>query len=618
MKPRPGRKATGVAGFLVAVLLVSSAGLAIVEAQGATPAQLQTMIQAAESSRAYAAGLVADAASHALNVASEQSFLASGDTLLAQAKADLLSSVNLGAGIQDAQAAMQDYTGAAAGSSLELKNAGLTTSVDLAAAVDAEAEVNATASIVAKLATRACESISVISANVSLFQDSCAEAASGIANATLDLGEAAALIAQANLNASAGADISQAFSILAQAREDVNASASELATISSFTYYQRGEAYYSQVLLGPYASANSSIREQNSVFANLSAVQSSFKASVEAAAQAYGNLTELADNPAGGLLFVFNEIANGAKSTASEASSNFTSLLRIVSSLAGSAPLVSSINTAQAGTSAYSNAVVTVNSSANGFTSTSIPDFSAYLAGLDAASQSVNSTGQTFIADYSNVQVQLEALIRVLGVLAPPALLTANTTLTSLKTKVTGIPGSLDSYLAMETEEMSSFGSTVNATVVALRPESGAVVSAATVQALVAIAHEEAVYLNATSLAAVRSSASSIQSDANATAVLVTSANSSLSKTVGQFYDSIGSLLTTYILGGWANKTTSALTRAVSVVSSDLAARTSALTYAKLEVTSALSFFYSLDVSIGVSLMVAADTNFQAAAFTYS
>jgi hypothetical protein len=609
-----------VAGLLAASLLVSASGLAIAGAEGAASAQLQTLVLAAQTSRSYASTLVSKAASNALDVASEQALLASGDNFLAEAQADLSTSTNLAAGIQDARVAMQDYTGAAIGSSLLLENAGPTTSVDLAAVADAETEVNATVALVSKLVTQACESITVNSANATLFRQSCADAKSGIVNATLAVGEAVSFVAQARVDPSSSVDISQAYTALAEARGDVNASAVELATISSFTYYQRGETYYRTVLLDLYSAANSSVGAQQAASANLTGIQNSFTANVKALTDLAAKVLTLdsAVEQPWPLALNVSSSAAASESVAAEVSSNLTSLLGIAAGLVGSGSLISAINTAQKATSAYSNSVATANSTSAGYTSASIPSFAGYLAGLDTDKQTSRSAGLTFVSDYASVGVQLEALIKTLGILAPQALLNANSTLTTLEGKVSTTTGSLNEVLTTETQAMSSFDGAVNATIAAFGAASGVSVNSSTVQAMKALAQNEAVYLNATALETVDSAATSIPSQANSTAEFIEQLNASLSGTVLHYIGSINLLAGTEAsVGSGATATASALAGAVAVVRADSSARANALTAAKGEVTLALSFFSNLQVSAGVSAMLDAGADFRTASATY-
>ena len=132
---------------LSAILLAGMLTTSFVVAQGASQdaASLQSLVQAALLARGYAEGVVGLGSSNGVSVSAESALLASGNSSLAAAQAQLNPGGNLSAGLDDVFAAMANFTAAAAGASASLQNAGLSSSVDLNADLAAVASLNASA-----------------------------------------------------------------------------------------------------------------------------------------------------------------------------------------------------------------------------------------------------------------------------------------------------------------------------------------------------------------------------------------------------------------------------------------------------------------------------------------
>jgi hypothetical protein len=616
---RPGhpRRALSTALALVlAVGLVSAVALASTNATGTDQARLAILIQAATSSRNYAMEAVGAAGVNSLSTGSEQTNIASGNALLAQANADLSAGTNQASGIAAAQEAMAEYTYAGTAASLELQNAGLTVSVQLDATAAAVAELNATASAVIAVAARVCVGAGVTYSNQSSLQGACSDLDARVANATAGLRQAAALIVQLRASVTGSVSLTDAAFEVAQARTAIAAASSDLKVASAFTYSQRGESYYTGVIIPLSLQANAAIATQQSALDGYSSAQSSFNASIRAQASATSNISALASAVAAVDVHSVALASQGALSTAGSVQGNLSGLLNLVTPLLYSASLVAAIGTAQYSAAAYTTSVGTAATASAGFSAASIGAFSSYLADIQSDQTSVQDSGSAYVSSFADVQSNISALINLLGPLAPQALLNYDSTFAKLGVRVSSATSSMGQSLQTEVSSMT----VVKADVAAVQSIllSGVATGASTVQYVVSTGSTEAVYLNASAEVTVQAAASAMQSDAQSSTAFAASIQSALSGTVGAFNSSASSLMSAGdSLVSQSAATASALVSAHSAMASDIQTRTSEVASANLDIVLADRFFASEDVASGVASMAGAYAELEFASQTY-
>ncbi|MDG6900793.1 MAG: hypothetical protein JRM80_02365 [Nitrososphaerota archaeon] len=569
-------------------------------------AQLAALVSAAESSKTYTTTAVNYAAANGLDVGGARAQLNQGDSLLAAAQSDLQAGTNLSAGIEAVQAAMSDYEGAAAASTIALSDAGLTASVDYDAALAAVAETNATVSIVASVVAQACAGASGAQALV----QACAQAGAQAASAKADLDQAASLLAQTNGHMATSADISQALSLVAQARTEAGACQSELLTIASYTYPQRGQVYLSTVVNPAYSAANSTIKDEAAVQANLSAYQESWTAYVRAQTPAAAEINSSASALSGAIAAVetgaVSASISAAQSTAGKVGADMSALLNLAGILA-LPNLVSAIQASASATSSYSGALATAGAWNSAYSGTQLSGFASYLSTGNADSTAVQTSGAAYVSDYQAVVVDLG------GYLAVPGVSSIYYDLTSLQVSSTasGASASLQqevSAVGTVESDVSAFNAAVSA------GQSAIVVGSSLLSSAAKITASRPAYLNATADAALGEVSAGAQAAAQAALSYVAAAQTCLQASAGTYAGSLATLLAAgSSLGTQTRISTGAAASALSYVQGDYDARTAETASGRAYVSQALLLFSSQNVEAGVAAMAQAYAQFQAA-----
>ena len=598
----------------LAVCLILAGVFASVAVNGQTnssiqESQLAGFVSAAESSRAYANAAITTAAADGLPVADARSQLTQGDALLATAQAYAQAGTNLMAGLQAVQAAMSDYASAATSASLELRGANLTAAVDYSAAVSAVAEVNATLRAFAEVSSQACGAAGAPQA----YAQSCTQVDTDLALAGATLRQAASVLAESNGRVATSADITQARSLADQARTEVQGCQSLLLTIASYGYTQRGQAYITAVVDQPYASANATIRAEDSLVANLTAYQNSLaayaavqggaKLSVSSAASALATAISTADAARGSL----STGIGASESAAGQVSTAMSSLLGITA-ISLLPNVVADINACSSNSSAYDSSLAAAQSWEGGYGQTSLSGFGAYLSTGDSAASAVQSEGGAFASACNAVVADLSGLTSVAGV---PAIYN---TLVSLQ--LSGTVGNVDGALTAEVSYMTSVQGDVAALASAFDAGQSAMLPGADLLATAAgISTGGGPYLNATGLASLAYVSTSAQQTSQAAQSYVSSAQACLQATVGGYAGAFASFKASGAsLGDQIQGSISAEAAALAYVQSDSQARVSEVGAGQADVAGALSYFSAQNVPQGIGDIAQASFEFQAAA----
>lgn len=608
-----------LAGILTPLAVLSEGGAA-----GQGQSQLAAYISAAESSRSYAYATVDYAVSYGLSVGGAQAQLNQGDSLLATARADALSGTNSAAGSQAVQAAMSDYTSAAAAASIALSNSGLTANVDYNAAVAAVAEVNATADVFASVYAQACTSTAAATSNAQAFAQACAQVSAQIAAARAHLSQAAAIVVQSSGHVGTTVDLSQALSLVALARTEVDSSQSAVLTIASYTYSQRGQAFIATVVIPLSAKANATIQAEQSALANLTAFQNSYASYTQSQASAAAGVTSSASALATAISQVDTSGAStsvsAAEGTAGQVSSNMSALLAILTALPSTtlqANLVSSINACSSATTTYDSALASAGTWSSAYSGTSLSSLSGYLSTGRADAAAVQSDGAAYVSSYQNVQAALSAFIN--AGLVPPTVLAQlqayATTLSNLAPSVTSTSSGATNSLQQETTALTTVQtdfSTLDSVVTS--SESTILVNSDILSTAATVSTEGAGYLNSAASAALAQVSSNVQATAQASQSFVAQAQACLQASVSTYSASDASLSASGVaLGTQTQGSASVVMTAVAYMSSDTHARIAEAASGHSDVSQALQLFSGLDVSGGVAAMAQACLEFQAA-----
>ncbi|MDE1857842.1 MAG: hypothetical protein KGI26_02075 [Thaumarchaeota archaeon] len=595
-----------LAGLATPIFLAAGSGASV-----QTPAQLSVLISAGQGSAVYAKSVVDFAASHGLAVSQAKSLLSEGDTLLAAAQADALAGTDISGGIQSVQAAMKDYTAAAASASVAIGDAGLSVGFDVATVEQAITQVNASVAVVVSAAAAVCAQASGSSTGTATLAQACAQLDAQVASAALSLSQAASLSAAAQGQAGASADLSQAVALVGAARASLNSTQSALQAIASYGYVQRSDAYVNSVVVPLMAQANSTISAEGSVNASYAEFQHAYSSFTQAQASSEGQVAPGASALAGAIAAVdmgsVSSTASAAVSVASQVGSNLSALL----GLPGITPLqgvVSDIEGCQSATTSFIADADAASSDASAYSQTKLSAFQAYAAATSQDASNVQTSGRAYVAAYQKVLSDLSALTSVPGVSA----IYANLAGLQVSGNVNGITGSL-SQAATATATVQGDITAFENVVAGQAPQitmPSSLLGAAASQTVAAQA-----YLNATGSAAMSQASSSVQALSQAASLFTAKANSSEGGTVGTFASSASGLAADgSALVAQATTSVRTTSTAGAYLGSDLGSRIADRLSAQAELSAAVRFFSGLDIADGVTAIAQASLELQAAA----
>jgi hypothetical protein len=604
--PKKALKPAAVAGLMILSLLTPIVALGAVSAGAQTQSQLTILISAAQTSSAYAHSAVDEASAHGLAVGSAQAQLSQGDSLLATAQADAQSGSNIDAGIQAVQEAMRDYTFASASASVALGNAGLASSVDYSVSEAAVAEVNETASILVSVTAQACGSAG---AGSSAFVNACADVRTQVAIARTRLSQAASILAQANGGLNANFDYSQVMSLVTSAREDVNATQSDLVTIAAYTYSQRGEAFYANVIVPASAKANSTVRAEKAALGNLTQFQSSFDAytSSQASAASKVNSSVLA------LASAISQVNVGdvstsigtAQSAAGQVKVQMSALLSIAGIVALS-NVVADINACTSAATTYDSNIATAQTWSEAYTQTQLQGFSGYVTTGTNNAAAVQAAGNPYVTDCNKVITDLAGLLIIPGVTAIYNVLVA--------LQISGTVGGVNAALNQETSAMVTVNSDI-ASLSSAASLTSLAVPAGIVSTASSVSTRGSAFLNATAAAALAEVSSSVQTQTQVAGSFITAAKASTQTSVGTFATAVASVSSAdHSLTAQTQTSLGVVAAAAAYMGSATQARIVEAASGRAEASHALSLFSGQNVSDGAAAMVQAYFELQAAA----
>jgi hypothetical protein len=608
-----GRRRAAIA--FLALLLVGAAAVPafLAYASSSAQAQLGSAIQMAQASRAYAVGEVAAAGVSGLDTSVAQAHLSAGDGLLSEAQSDLSAGNDASAGIVSAQAAMGQYTTAAENASLSLQDAGLTASLDLAATIGAEAEVNATAQAVAAAAAQVCSGSWVSSDNSTVFAQSCsqAEVDSGIAIANVS--KAAEITSQIAAGSSASVSLADAGLLIGQARTRVKSAGDALATVSLYTYAQRGESFRASFLSGLFAKANQTIVQEESAAAALLSAQGSVEQAWSAQSASNVTFAELARSIASVDTGSVSAAASAGLAVASMVTSNLSLLITLAGPLPGSSAVVSAAQSAQASAGAYSTDVGSAATASDGFGDAHLGTYGGYLSEMEGHRSQVQASSVTYLSDYSDVRAQLSAFVGSLLVV-PPGLLSVNSDLNALAPQSASASQALNGELGAEVSAMAAVNQSASEAA-SLAQGSALLVPVSAVEGSASAASVAATYLNSSSATLATQAGSDVSAYANASADFASSSREALAGTVGLFGSAAPGLeAKSASLSSQESAAVASTGAASAAFTSDSAMRSDSMRASAGFVSTALADFSAQLIPSGVAAMAKASAELQVAA----
>lgn len=600
-----------IACLMLAGVLTPIFVLQVVSTPTTSSGQLTSLIGVAQSSKAYADSAVSLASSHGLDVSSAQAKLSQGDSALAQAQADSQSGSNLAAGIQSAELAMQDYTSASAQASIALSNAGLTSSVDYTASEGAVAEVNATASVVAAVEAQACTASTVTTTGLSAFTRACADIVAQLSAAKLQLERAGTILYKNQGSAGGSINFTQVMSFVAAARLDINATQSDLVTIASYGYEQRGSAYVAQVILPLSAEANATIQAEQSALSNLTSFQttlvaytksqSSATSSVASSANTLGSAIAQAN---GGMSSTVSSIS-GAQSTESQLQSDLQVLLNLPV-ISGQASIVADIKTCMSQAASYSGNLSALQSQLKGFSQARLSTYQGYLMTVDTEATSAQSSGFAYSSSFATVVADLQLFATLPQVQAVLGL------------SVSGTVNAASSSISQQTSAMATVGADISTFSSAVSTSQTSVpVGSSLISTAGTVSHQATVYVNSSAASAITQIVASLQANAQAAQSFVASAAAITQGTIGYYSTNQAQLSSSGTsLSTSTQASVSATATAAAYLSSATQARISGAASGRGEAAQALQFFSSQNLPGGITAMAQAYLDLQAASAT--
>lgn len=610
-----------VTGLLVASAVIPLIGVSLAGGAVPTQAQLGTMVSAAESSRAYATGLITYGGAHGVTSSSANSAVSSGDVLLAKAQADLSARTNLEEGVSDARGAMSFYSTAAADVSVALVQNGLAGSVEVDEVAGSIGQVNSTLRAMTDATTFACSSAST-STNSTLVR-SCSGARAEIANATLDLRAAVEALAGLSSGADVSVAVSAASTDLRSAREALAIASSSIQSASAFGYEARGEAYKVNVLAALSEEANNSIAADGSILATFNSATAQFGSDRLVLSLASGNLSALATAVVSTRFDSLAASMGASAATSGEVASTSSSLLSLLGnlSLAGDAGLVSAVSACHSLATAYSTSLSPSLGSSAGFASTKVSSFGTYLSGYQVDAQSTFEAQSAYVSGYGSMKADLAAFIRTL-VVVPPQLLTYNSTLSTLAGSVASTTSTLSTELDAELASLGELSVDLSSVQAQFSNSGGsnlAGVSTPLYSELKSTYASASVYLNATGYAAVLAAGTGVEASINSTSSYVASVQAALAGTISLLNSSAPSLLAAGAAAYKSMGSASAhITQASSFIAADLSARQSAASGGADAESLGLKLLALQNLSAGVGSLEEAASLFAAASVTYT
>ncbi|MDG6938474.1 MAG: hypothetical protein JRN42_08075, partial [Nitrososphaerota archaeon] len=436
----------------------------------------------------------------------------------------------------------------------------------------------------------------------------CAQVNAQVQAADAHLSQAASLLARANGEANATVSLSQVLTQVAQARSEVNATQSYLVTIASYSYAQRADAYVSAYIRSLSSEANATIQAEQSAYANLTSFQAQYAAYARLQGSAAANVASSASILAAAISKVDGYSGNvsssisAAQSTESQLHADLQALPGL-SVIAAQPGIVADIQACMSDGASYNASLSALQAELNGFSKVQLPSYGSYLGAVNSDGSSARSNGSAYVSSYDKVVSDLQPFLSLPQVQAVLGL--------SVSATVGAAASSMSQQAAQMTSggtDASRFSSSVT-TAQSDVPVSGALLSMAA-----SAAAQSSVYLNATAAAATAQVSASVQAVAKAAAAFDGAAYQSTQATLGAYpSDERGLSGAGASLSSTTGASAGATATAVAYVGGSIQARIAGAASGRAEVSQALRFFSSQDITAGISAMVQASLEFQTA-----
>lgn len=614
------RRARGsvTCALIAAVLLGAFVPLATGQTGGPQPtaAQLQSEVSVATSSRAYASGLLSAASAHGLNVSSEESLIASGNASLLAAQGQLAAGGDIAAGVNDAIAAMGDYSTASAALSALLQQSGLAASADLVGAKGAVESVNATESVLSAIMVEACSGTSVNSTSGTFSQD-CTAGGEEIAASAAALSKASTALAAVE-SGEPGANVSTVAAFVAQARGNLSQAASVVAELSSYTYTTRAQSFVRGPIASEMALANASIAAEQSLFARYDSLVSSFNSTSAGIESGVSGVTSAALTVSSDISSVsfasLSSSISAQEATLASVRSNLTLLegqLPATLPLGVTTTLQADISSAQSALSAYHSALQASATEAGAFPQVVVSGVAVYSGSFQGGAATAAQESQAFLSSYSSLQTEVALVASEFPLLTVMA--QWNATLSGLGQKATSGSGSVSVALQAAASTLSTLESDASSLTSAVQ-SSKVEVSSGLVQNMTTVSSSESVYLNSTGASTVGKAEASLQSTAGAAGNFTAASQALIQLQIGQFGSAAQDIGTQgSSLRAQVAATSEAMKSVSAAISADLQVRTEAEASAQSLVAQAIVLFGEQQVVQGASLMAQATVQLQVA-----
>ena len=493
--------------------------------------------------------------------------------------------------------------------------AGLTAPPDYRVAEGALAEANATASIVASAAARACGSTVAENSTSGPFAQACAGTESQTAAAMLHLRQAATVLAHSSGHENSTVGYSDSQSLISAARSELGLAASDLEAVASYSYSQRGNAYVDAVLMPISAKANATIRSETSFQAGFDRLASRLSAYAASQATAVNGVATSVSTLSQSILLVdasaVSSNVSSSQASTTAVTSDMNDLLAIPG-IAALASVVGDIHSCSNEAASYNSSLANARSQSDAFTQAQVSSFSAYLSAFNGDAASVQNSGSAYVESCQAVINDLKALLNVPGVQGIYNGLVA--------LNLTGGTSSTNASLVQVAAAMATVQMDIgSASSEIAQSRSSILVNASLAAEAASLSAQGPMYLNVTAATSLDQTAYYTQTVSTTSLSFMSSANATLQGTMGAVASSSVTVLATgsSLLGATSGEYGSALWYAElahEYIMSDVQARSSDVTSANTEITHALQLFSGQSVPEGVAAMAQAYLTLEAAA----
>ncbi|MDG6935016.1 MAG: hypothetical protein JRN68_10015 [Nitrososphaerota archaeon] len=577
--------------------------------------QLDAYVQVATQGQLYVKTLASLAFSHGIDVSSANNLIVEGNSSLLMAQSSLQTGTNVSGGIAAAKAAMSDFTAASELIGRLIEENGVSSYAALSISQSSLFSINETAQLLSGYVSSSCSAQNVSNAS---FSADCQQAAQYISNARLQASEAENLLVKSPENSSGFS------TLITKARMDLQFASGLLAQISSFTYYDRVEAYIMQNLNGEISAVNASVTAQENLLLQLNQTYSKMKSYAAAQASAADGLLSTANGintEAGAFLSSsLNSQIGVDMSVLGEVSANLTALYSQAGSyLTGSLLqiLLGNITATQSSLVAYNNSLSNLRGVIGSFSSTQLNGTSGYYLEFQAASASVNSSAQAFLVSMNNLVSTLNYLLS-LPILSLVTgwlntwLTTLNGLLSTTKADWSATSSTIlaqQSVLLQLQGDVSTYSGQLPGVVATVNS------TAQLVSTLSQINSSESTYVNSTVQTTLSSALLSAEATSSLAAEFSTGAQALIYSTysaVGTQYSKLSSQESS--MKSTTSETVTAVSDSVGSVSYHVSSLSSAFATAQLSLTQSVQLFEEGEIQQGTSLLAQASVQLNVAA----